>query len=107
MGSEDGADDERPVHRVWVDAFAARRIREEVRAAAENRFVSSAVLAMLEVAVGNLSGALDAFETAARQRSPWLSYILCEPRLDMLRSEPRFQSLVASLGFGSAATLNP
>jgi hypothetical protein len=89
------------------DGLAARRIREEVRTLAENRFVSSAVLAMLEIAVGNLNGALDAFENAAQQRSPWLSYLLCEPRLDVLRGEPRFQSLVASLGFGSAATLNP
>ncbi len=89
------------------DAFAARRIREEVRELAEHRFVSSSVIAMLEIAVGNLNGALDAFEVAARQRSPWLSYFLCQPRLDVLRGEPRFQSLASWLGFGSAATLNP
>src|SRR2546429_2494128 len=32
------------------DAFAARRIREEVRALAEHRFVSSSIIAMLEIA---------------------------------------------------------
>jgi TolB-like protein/Flp pilus assembly protein TadD len=89
------------------DAFAARRIRDEVRALAEHRFVSSSVIAMLEIAVGNLNAAIDAFEEAASQRSPWVSYFRCEPRLDVLRSQPRFQSLIDSIGFGSAPTLNP
>ena len=103
---------------IHVDAswFGVRCCRRRVRRAphprgvrelAEHRFVSSSVIAMLEIAVGNLNGALDAFEVAARQRSPWLSYFLCQPRLDVLRGEPRFQSLASWLGFGSAATLNP
>jgi TolB-like protein/Tfp pilus assembly protein PilF len=86
------------------NALAARRIRDEVRTLAETRFVSSSVIAMLEIAVGNLDAALDAFEAAARQRSPWLSYFLCEPRLDVLRKEPRFQSLTESLGFSRPRT---
>jgi tetratricopeptide (TPR) repeat protein len=80
---------------------AARPIRDEIAAYASSGYVSSTLIAICEIAVGDLSAALDAFERAAAQRSPWLSYLLSEPRVDLLRAEPRFHALVASIGYGS------
>jgi DNA-binding winged helix-turn-helix (wHTH) protein/tetratricopeptide (TPR) repeat protein len=83
------------------DGAAACRIRDEIAACAATGYVSSSLVAISEIAVGNVSGALDALERAALQRSPWLSYLLCEPRVEVLRSEPRFRAVIASIGYGS------
>ncbi len=83
------------------NAESARRIGDELAAAVRNGYVSSALIATAEVAGGNRSGALDALERAAAERSPWLSYLLSEPRLDDLRDEPRFRKIAASIGFGA------
>ena len=77
---------------------AAHRIRDEIAASAATGYVSGALIAIVEIAVGNLNAALDALERAARDRSPWLSYLLSEPRVDVLRGEPRFRSLLATIG---------
>ncbi len=75
----------------------ARRLSVEVAAYAATRYVSPTHIGIIEIALGNQSAAIAAFEAAAQQRSPWLSYALSEPRLDVLRDEPRFQSLIGSL----------
>ncbi len=87
-------------HAAAGDAESARRVHDELVSANAGGYVSSALFAVSEVAVGNRAGALDALERAAGQRSPWISYLLSEPRLDMLRDEARFRVLVAAIGFG-------
>ena len=79
---------------------AADKTRDEIVSAASTGYVSSALIAIAELAVGNHAAALDALERGGSERTPWVSYILSEPRLDPLRAEPRFRSLVAAVGFG-------
>jgi TolB-like protein len=87
-------------HAAMGDRETARQIRDEIVASAASGYVSSTLLALAEIAAGDLSKGLDALEVAADQRSPWLSYVLSEPRLDPLRDEPRFLALVEKIGFG-------
>jgi TolB-like protein/Tfp pilus assembly protein PilF len=80
----------------------ARRIGEELRLRASTRYVSPVDVALVELSLGNRDAALCAFEAAVEQRSPGLSYTLSETRLDVLRGEPRFQSVLAAIGYECA-----
>jgi TolB-like protein/Flp pilus assembly protein TadD len=55
-------------------------------------------VAQVELALGEREAALASLERAADERSPHLSYIAVEPRLDGLRGEARFQALLARVG---------
>ena len=74
----------------------ARQILAQLRSGTE--FVSPVALAVLYTGVGDRADALDSLEKAFRDRDPQLQYLNVEPHLDDLRSEPRFQSLVAQVG---------
>ncbi len=43
--------------------------------------------------------ALAWLERAYQDRNPWLPFMQVEPRLDPLRSDPRFQDLVRRMNF--------
>jgi tetratricopeptide (TPR) repeat protein len=55
-------------------------------------------LSQVQLALGDREAALASLERAADERSPHLSYLAVEPRLDGLRGESRFQALVARVG---------
>jgi TolB-like protein/Tfp pilus assembly protein PilF len=75
----------------------ARRIGDEVRECATARYVSPSLIMIIEIALGNVPAALAAFEAAFKLRSPWITYSLSEPRLDVLRDEPRFRAVINSI----------
>jgi TolB-like protein/Flp pilus assembly protein TadD len=81
----------------------ARLVRDEVVSFSANHYVSPSLIVIVEMALGNVPAALDALEAAAEQRSSWLSYVFCEPRLQVLRDEPRFRALITSIGYGAAS----
>jgi serine/threonine-protein kinase len=55
--------------------------------------------ALLALGFGRTSDALDAFALAFAERDPSLVWLGVDPRVDPLRAEPRFVSLLQSLGF--------
>jgi serine/threonine protein kinase/tetratricopeptide (TPR) repeat protein len=55
-------------------------------------------LAYLYLGLGRTQAALDAFEEAFDERDPALVWLPVEPRVDVLRKEPRFQALLQKLG---------
>ena len=61
-------------------------------------YVSPYDLADIHLRLGERDAALDWLEKAYEQRSPYLVNLQVEPRLDPLRGEPRFQSLVQRMG---------
>ena len=54
-------------------------------------------LAYLYLGLGRTAAALDAFEAAFDERDPSLVWLPVEPRVDVLRKEPRFQTLLQKL----------
>lgn len=74
---------------------AARDLRDEIAAA---EYVSGANLALISAGLNEVSRALDEFERAADQHSPWLSYVAAEPRLDVVRREPALQKILERIG---------
>jgi len=61
-------------------------------------YVSPYDLADIHVRLGDREAALAWLEKAYEQRSPYLVNLKVEPRLDPLRNEPRFRSLVQRMG---------
>jgi tetratricopeptide (TPR) repeat protein len=65
---------------------------------ARSRYVPPYFLGMMNLALGNIDEALTLFEAARDERSAWVLWYGTEPKLDAIRSDPRFSALVESLG---------
>jgi TolB-like protein/DNA-binding winged helix-turn-helix (wHTH) protein/Tfp pilus assembly protein PilF len=57
-------------------------------------------LALIHVGLGEKEEALNLLEKSYEERYPWLMHLAVEPRLDPLRSEPRFKTLINRIGLG-------
>jgi hypothetical protein len=64
---------------------------------ASQRYVAPYFLALPWIGLGDKAKALDWLEKAADDRSWQLPYIGAEPKMDSLRSEPRFGNLLQRL----------
>ncbi len=81
----------------------ARAILAELLRRRETNYVSAFDLAVLYAGLGEKQRALDWLEKAYEERSAFLIYMTWEPRLDLLRHEPRFLDIVRRVGFPPAA----
>ncbi len=100
-----GGSDAWRVHLIRLQALAgagakARAALEQVSAdvAAGRRRVGLMQFAFANDALGDREQALQLFARALDQREPDLLWLAVDPRADALRSEPRFQQVVAKLG---------
>ena len=69
------------------------RLVGELKELAKQRFVSAFRIATIYASLGDKDQAIEWLEKAYSERSPWLVYVKVEPRLDSLRSEPRYHDL--------------
>jgi len=76
------------------DGFA----RLTAQLAAERRTVDAPYEAYLRLALGEREAALNLLSSAVASRDPAILWMAVDPRLDPLRSDPRFQALVSRLG---------
>jgi tetratricopeptide (TPR) repeat protein len=65
---------------------------------ARKSYVSPFDIALIYTALGEKDTAFAWLEKAVAERSTWLVYSKWEPRLDPLRSDPRFQDLLRRIG---------
>jgi tetratricopeptide (TPR) repeat protein len=86
------------VYAACGDARQARLVLREFSAAAalQHRYAYEA--AVIHAALGEHGRALDLLDQAYDARSAWMAYAGVDPRLDVLRSEPRLQQLLQRLG---------
>ena len=71
---------------------------QELRRLAARRYVSGYHFALVYVGLGDKSEALRWLHKAFQDRSSWMLHLKVDPRLDPLRSEPRFQDLLREVG---------
>ncbi len=55
-------------------------------------------IAMRNAALGEIDKAFEWLERSYDERSPWLSYLKVDPRLDVIRDDPRYTVLVEKMG---------
>jgi eukaryotic-like serine/threonine-protein kinase len=82
-------------------AYARAGMKSEARAtlarlaeASTHRHVSAYHVAVIYIALGDTKAGLDWLERAYDEQSPWIGYMKVDPRVDPVRSSPRFDSLL-------------
>lgn len=87
-------------------ADAARASLQRLAALGSTRYVDPYFTALVHAGLDEDDRALAALEAAYTDRSPWVTWLTVEPRMDDLRELPRFAELVARVhgpGRGSSA----
>jgi tetratricopeptide (TPR) repeat protein len=77
----------------------ATRLLGVLEAGSENQYVSPYGIAEVYVALGDFDKAFHWLERAYEERSVYLIYLPVEPRLDPVRSDPRFEDFLERMGF--------
>jgi TolB-like protein/DNA-binding winged helix-turn-helix (wHTH) protein/Flp pilus assembly protein TadD len=78
----------------------ARMLLRHLEASSANHYFPPYYLALIHVGLGENEEALNLLEKAYQERFPWLIHLTAEPRLDPLRSDPRFKALVSRVSRG-------
>ena len=73
---------------------AARKTLDRLAMESESRHVSAYHLAVIHGALGDVDQAMLWLERAYNEKSPWIGYMRVDPRIDPLRSDPRFSALL-------------
>ena len=76
----------------------AEQVLQGLLKRARKSYVSPFDIALIYAALGEKDTAFAWMEKAVAERSTWLVYSKWEPRLDPLRSDPRFQDLLRRIG---------
>ena len=72
----------------------ARKLLAELRERPKHQYLSPYNIALIYVGLGDYPRALQSLENALEDRSEWCPFLKVDPRLDPLRSSPRFQNLL-------------
>jgi TolB-like protein/Flp pilus assembly protein TadD len=81
----------------------ARRVIARLKEEAKKYYVSPYHSALVYAGLGDKDGAFAQLNAAAEDRSTMLVYLRKDPRLSNLRSDPRFQTLLARIGLPGAS----
>ena len=81
-----------------IDAARAALARFPADVAARNQRVGFSQLAFVHAALGERTRAIELLEQAVSEREPDLLWLAVDERVDSLRSEPRFEHVLAKLG---------
>jgi len=76
----------------------ARTLLRQLKESSATQYFPPYQLALIAVGLGETDDAIRLLEQAHRDRYPWLIHLNPEPRLDPLRSDPRFKELVRKVG---------
>src|SRR6266536_1262259 len=79
------------------DGSQALRLLDELRALSKQRYVSSYLFALVYAGLGEKDQTFAWLEKAYEERSGALPYLKVNPTWDPLRSDPRFEALVAKV----------
>ena len=76
----------------------ARAVLDKLDRLGATRYVNDYGRALIHVALGEKEAALESLERAVEARCELLVYLGIDPRLDLLRAEPRFHGMLAKVG---------
>ena len=76
----------------------ALKIIDELKGLSKETYIRPYDVAVIYVGLDQNDQAFDWLQKACEERSGWLRYLKVDPRLDPLRSDPRFADLVRRVG---------
>jgi TolB-like protein/tetratricopeptide (TPR) repeat protein len=77
----------------------ARAVLAELQNESRSRYVAAYWLALIQAALNRKDEAFASLERAYAARSWWLMWLKTDPKIDSLRSDPRFGDLARRVGF--------
>jgi len=80
-------------------AGKAEGVLQRLHDMAGERYVLPFGIALVHAGLGQADRAIDWLEKAYDERNGWMVYLRVEPRLDPLRSHPRFRALLGRMNF--------
>jgi DNA-binding SARP family transcriptional activator len=80
----------------------ARQMLARLSELSRSRYVSPYEVALIHLGLGEKGEALEWLRRAYEEHAEWVIYMTVDPRLDALRSDPRFTELVRRVGFDGA-----
>jgi TolB-like protein/Tfp pilus assembly protein PilF len=81
----------------------ALHLLEQLNEVAKSKYVSPYGVAVVYTALGDADHAFKWLQTATEEHAAWVIYLNVDPRLDSLRREPRFKSLLDSVGLSGSS----
>jgi Flp pilus assembly protein TadD len=87
------------IYAVAGNTVEAQNVLAELKDVSQRRYVSPYGVAMIHVGLGDKEQAFQWLETAYDEGSTELTFLRVDPRLDPLRSDPRFQESLKKAGF--------
>jgi DNA-binding winged helix-turn-helix (wHTH) protein/TolB-like protein/Flp pilus assembly protein TadD len=82
------------LYAVWGKRIEAHEVLAELIKKSEQTYVSDYDVAVIYAGLGDRDQAFNWLDKAVEQHSFWLSWLKLDPRLDPLRSDPRFSHLL-------------
>jgi serine/threonine-protein kinase len=76
----------------------AREVLQRLRALSQRRFASAYLFALVHTGLGERDEAFRWLQKAEEDRSEWFALVNVDPRLDLLRSDPRFAGVLRAVG---------
>jgi tetratricopeptide (TPR) repeat protein len=76
----------------------ARRMLEQVLERAKQGYIPRTIPAALYFALGEIDKGFEWLDKGREERDYWMCYLKIEPRLDSVRSDPRFKALLRKIG---------
>jgi serine/threonine-protein kinase len=76
----------------------AQKILDELKRRANEGYISPIAFVDVYIGLGEKDQAIEWLERGYEDRYPWINYIKINPRMDSLRSDPRFQELLRKMG---------
>ncbi|HZS09566.1 MAG TPA: tetratricopeptide repeat protein [Blastocatellia bacterium] len=86
------------LYAVWGRRAEAGQVLEELIRKSEQSYVSAYDVAVIYAGLGETEQAFAWLDKAVEQRPFWLCWLKLDPRLDGLRQDPRFRSLLQRIG---------
>ncbi|MEK6320813.1 MAG: winged helix-turn-helix domain-containing protein [Acidobacteriota bacterium] len=77
----------------------AEEVLDELRERSERDYISPYNIAKIYVGLGEKDLTFEWLERAYEERSEWLTWLKVDPKLDSVRSDPRFRDLMQRVGF--------
>jgi TolB-like protein/Tfp pilus assembly protein PilF len=76
------------------DMVSAQKILDKLLATSKRRHIKPYFIAMCYVAVGDREKAFEWFDRAVEERNEWMIWFGTEPKLDVIRDDPRYQRIL-------------
>ena len=77
----------------------ALQLLEEIERESSRKHVSPYDVAIINIGLGESETALEWLRRACDEHAGWMIYLSVDPRLDPLRSDPRFKQVLRAVGF--------